>query len=95
MNQEQVCYPFKKLTLQSHDLLFSGLEIGDQVIVDRSIEPKHNEIVAIDDNGEIFLAKFEIINGVRGIFPPRDYSEDQLYQYLVGAVVDSIRSGHE
>lgn len=42
----------------------AGIDDGDHVIVDRSIEPKHNHIVIAEINGDVTVKRLYKKNGI-------------------------------
>ena len=49
--------------VSGHSMLESGIDDGDVVVVDRSAQPKHGDVVVAVINGEVSLKLYRIVGG--------------------------------
>jgi DNA polymerase V len=65
------------LTVEGDSMKNAGIIEGDHALVDRSVDPKHNDIVVAHMNGETLIKRLYNQNGIVKLMP-----ENPLYQSI-------------
>jgi len=82
-------------TVRGESMIGAGIFDGDKVVVDKSIKPKHNEIVVAVVDGEYTIKRFYKYRGVIELRPEnpsypaitfQDGNELQIWGVVVGVV---------